>query len=61
MNGTRNLEAKAAGKEYSPIWLKDGDTIELEIDLLGRLSNKIALTKERYSILEKKKSIEHAT
>ncbi len=61
LNGTRNLEAKAAGKEYSSIWLKDGDTIELEIDLLGRLSNRIALTKERYSILEKKKSIEHAT
>lgn len=61
LNGTRNLEAKAAGKEYSPIWLKDGDTIELEIDLLGRLSNRIVQSKERYSILEKKKSIEHAT
>ncbi len=41
LNDTWALEAKAAGKEFTPIWLKENDIIELEIAGLGRLSNKI--------------------
>jgi len=57
LNGTWALEAKAQGKEFSPIWLKDGDTVELEITGLGKLSNKIVKANQDYSILEKKKNI----
>jgi len=57
LNGTWALEAKAQGKEFSPIWLKDGDTVELEITGLGKLSNKIVKANQDYSILEKKKDI----
>ncbi len=55
LNGTRALEAKAEGKEFKPVWLKEGDTIELEITGLGRLSNKIRKAEREYSILAKKK------
>jgi fumarylacetoacetate (FAA) hydrolase len=61
LNGTRALQAKEQGKSYTPVWLKAGDTIELEIDLLGRLTNNILPVKRHYSILEKKKTVEHAT
>ncbi len=57
LNGTWTLEAKAQGKEFTPIWLKDGDTIELEIDGLGKLTNRIVKSKESRSILAKKKNI----
>src|SRR3970040_2637387 len=30
LNGTRALEAKEKGKEFTPVWIIDGDTIELE-------------------------------
>lgn len=55
LNGTWSLEAKAEGKEFTPIWLKDGDTIEMEITGLGKLSNRIVKTEKDYSILAKKK------
>jgi fumarylacetoacetate (FAA) hydrolase len=50
LNGTWTLEAKKSGKEFKPIWLKDGDTIELEINGLGKLKNKIVKSKNVYSI-----------
>ena len=56
LNGTHALEAKAKGDEFTPIWLKEGDTIELEIAGLGKLSNKIVKASKDYSILAKKKS-----
>jgi fumarylacetoacetate (FAA) hydrolase len=54
LNGTWALEAKEKGEEFSPIWLKDGDIIELEITGLGRLKNRIVKSKNNYSILSKK-------
>lgn len=60
LNGSRTLEAKAKGQEYTPVWLKDGDTIELEIIGLGKLTNKIVAVKDNYSILARKKMVEPA-
>ena len=57
LNGTRALEAKERGESYEPIWLKDGDAIELEIDGLGRLENKIVNNAQGHSILAKKKNV----
>ena len=57
LNGTWTLEAKAKGEEHVPIWLKDGDTIELQIDGLGKLSNRIVKSPESNSILKKKKNV----
>lgn len=56
LNGTNTLEAKKRGDEYSPVWLKEGDTIELEITGLGKLKNKIKKADKSYSILAKKKN-----
>lgn len=55
LNGTWAREAKLKGESFSPIWLQDGDIIELEIDKLGKLSNKIVKSPFSYSILAKKK------
>ena len=41
LNGTKALKAKEKGEEFTPTWLKEGDTIELKIDGLGSLKNKI--------------------
>ncbi len=57
LNGTWAREAKAKGENFSPIWLKDGDTIEMEIECLGKLTNTIAKSPESNSILSKKKNI----
>jgi fumarylacetoacetate (FAA) hydrolase len=57
LNGTRALEAKARGDRYSPVWLQAGDTIDLEITGLGRLSNKIVRAPGDYSILALKRQI----
>lgn len=57
LNGTWALEAKEQGKEFTPVWLKDGDTVDLEITGLGKLSNRIVKAPEDYSILEKKKNV----
>jgi len=57
LNGTWALEAKQRGETFSPVWLKDSDTIELEISGLGKLKNKIAKSKVDYSILAKKKKL----
>jgi fumarylacetoacetate (FAA) hydrolase len=55
LNGTRALEAKQIGENYEPVWLHAGDTIDLEIELLGRLSHKIVKADQDRSILAKKK------
>ena len=53
LNGTQAIEAKAQGKEFTPVWLKEGDTVELEITDLGKLTNKIVKASKDYSILAK--------
>ena len=60
LNGTRALEAKAENKTYTPVWLQDGDTIELRIDKLGVLTHTIKKQPQSYSILAKKKMPESA-
>jgi len=55
LNGTKIFEAKQKGEDYTSIWLKPGDTIELEITGLGRLKNKIVKAKRNYSISKRKK------
>jgi fumarylacetoacetate (FAA) hydrolase len=57
LNGSWALEAKEKGKEFTPIWLKNGDEIELEITGLGVLKNKIIKAKKDRSILALKKNI----
>jgi fumarylacetoacetate (FAA) hydrolase len=57
LNGTWALQAKEKGEEFTPIWLKDGDKIELEIDGLGRLKNRLVKSSDNYSILAKKKNV----
>ena len=56
LNGTHALEAKEKGEEFTPVWLEDGDSIELEITGLGKLSNTLKKTSNNISILEKKKN-----
>lgn len=55
LNGTHAREAKESGNAFTPVWLKAGDTIELEVTGLGKLSNRIVQAGERRSILKKKK------
>ena len=57
LNGTWALEAKASGKEFKPVWLQDGDEIELEITGLGILKNTIRKAKKNRSILAKEKNV----
>lgn len=57
LNGTWANEAKAKGEEFTPIWLKDGDEMTLEITGLGSLKNKIVLSDNDYSILAKKRKV----
>ena len=57
LNGTWALEAKEKGNQFIPIWLEDGDEIELEITGLGILKNTIRKAKKNRSILAKKKNI----
>jgi fumarylacetoacetate (FAA) hydrolase len=55
LNGTWTREAKEKGEQFSPVWLQNGDIIELEIENLGILRNRIVLSNNNYSILAKKK------
>ena len=57
LNGTSVLEAKVKGESFTPVWLRNGDIIELEITGLGKLINKIVKSSESNSILRKKKNI----
>ena len=56
LNGTWALEAKERGKDHNPIWLQDADHIELRIDGLGALSNRVFLLPHSPSILARKKN-----
>lgn len=55
LNGTRALQAKESGKDFLLVWLKDGDSFELEITGLGILKNRIKKSKNSRSILARKK------
>ncbi len=53
LNGTAAIKAKEKGENFTPTWLQAGDTIELEISCLGKLSNTIKRSQISYSILSK--------
>lgn len=55
LNGSAALQAKKKDEEFTPVWLQDGDTIELEITGLGRLQSHITKVAADRSILAKKK------
>jgi len=55
LNGTWRREAEEHGETHEPIWIENGDTIELEVANLGRLSNTIKLNEKGDSILAKKR------
>lgn len=57
LNGTRARLAKEKGEDYEPVWLQAGDTIELEIERLGTLTNRIVKAERDLSILAKKKNV----
>lgn len=57
LNGTRERLAKEKGESCEAVWLADGDEMELEIDRVGVLKNRVVLTDNNISILEKKKNI----
>ena len=53
------LELNGTGKlndpNYQEQWLQDGDVVEMEIDGLGKISNKIVAEEDGYSLLGLKK------
>ena len=51
LNGTGKLKDAA----YEEQWLKNGDTVEMEIEVLGRLTNTIVAEETEWSILKRKK------
>ena len=57
LNGTRTRLAKEKGESYDPVWIQPGDTLELEIERLGVLTNKVVKAPVDYSILAKKKNV----
>jgi len=57
LNGTWALQAKEEGKEFIPIWIEEGDTMELEITGLGVLKNQFIKRKKNRSILAKRKNL----
>jgi fumarylacetoacetate (FAA) hydrolase len=57
LNGTWAVEAKEKGEEFAPIWILEGDIVELEITGLGVLTNKFLKRKKDRSILAKKKNL----
>lgn len=57
LNGTRNRLAKEKGETYDPVWIQAGDTLELEIERLGILSNTVVKSDQDRSILAKKKNV----
>lgn len=52
LNGTGLLN----NPDFEPQWLQDGDVVDMEIDGLGKLSNKIVKDESDFSILDLKKS-----
>lgn len=57
LNGTWAREAKEKGETFTPIWLQVGDTIELEIAGLGKLTHKVVKAPGERSILAKVKKL----
>ena len=57
LNGTHALVAKEKGEDFTPVWLQDGDSIELEITGLGRLTNRLLRAPGNNSILARKKNV----
>lgn len=55
LNGTWALDAKSRGESFTPIWINDGDVLELEIERLGVLRNRVVRAAGERSILAKKK------
>ena len=53
LNGTARLN----DANYQEQWLKEGDTIEMEVEGLGKLKNTIAKDEDDFSILAKKKNV----
>ncbi len=53
LNGTAAVKAKERGENFTPTWLQAGDTIELEISCLGKLSNTIKRAQVSYSLIKK--------
>ena len=53
LNGTHKLE----NPDYEPVWLKDGDIIEMEIKGLGKIKNKIVLENDTHSLFALKKNM----
>ncbi|RPD40382.1 fumarylacetoacetate hydrolase family protein [Chitinophaga barathri] len=55
------LELNGTGKlndpNYTPQWLQEGDVVEMEIEGLGRLVNKIVAEESDFSILAQKKNV----
>ena len=57
LNGTRARLAREKGESYDPVWIQPGDTLELEIERLGVLINRVVSAPQAYSILAKKKNV----
>jgi len=53
LNGSHKLE----NPDYEPVWLKDGDIIEMEIEGLGRIKNKVVLENDSHSLFALKKNM----
>ena len=53
LNGTGKLN----NPDYEEQWLQEGDTVEMEIDCLGKLSNNIVKDESDFSILALKKTV----
>ncbi|MBX3042334.1 MAG: fumarylacetoacetate hydrolase family protein [Candidatus Kapabacteria bacterium] len=56
LNGTWAREAKERGEDFTPVWLNNGDEIELRVERLGSLKNRMVLSANNVSILDKKKA-----
>ncbi|MGR3179145.1 MAG: hypothetical protein ACUZ8E_13925 [Candidatus Anammoxibacter sp.] len=54
---TTGLEANSERRTFTPTWLKEDDTIEIEITGMGCLRNRIVKVDAPYSILANKKNI----
>jgi fumarylacetoacetate (FAA) hydrolase len=52
LNGT----GKRSDPNYAAQWLQPGDVVEMEVDLLGKLENKIIAADTDWSILKQKKN-----
>ena len=53
LNGTHKLE----NPNYEPVWLKDGDIVEMEIEGLGKIKNKVVLENDSHSLFALKKNM----